>query len=79
MVTIANLIIGKNYNYSQVEQVEQELADTISLGYLYNEYGENVCGMGAIHLRNKNTNLDIWFILDGTRGEEYVYKLVYKE
>ena len=65
-----NYIVGENYRYSGIPQ---ESTDDIEV----NEYGPDLIGMNAIHLREHETNTNIWFIWEGLT-DEAMFKCVYK-
>lgn len=66
-----NYIVGKNYRYSEIPE---ESTDEIEV----NDYGSDYFGQNAIHLREYETDTDVWFIWDG-QANEGIFKCVYNK
>ena len=66
-----NYVVGKNYRYSEIPE---ESTDEIEV----NDYGSDYFGQYAIHLREHETETDVWFIWDG-QANEGIFKCVYNK
>jgi hypothetical protein len=66
--------LNKSYPYQEIEKwVEED--EELSL----TEYGEETIGENFLVMKNDYSADVISFILDGTRGGEYMYKVIYKD
>lgn len=63
-------IVGKDYRYSDLEEFEDKE------GFEFNDYGEELLGKNAIHIRDEKTLIDVWFIFKGMANEG-ILKCVY--
>lgn len=66
-----DFIVGKSYRYSQLPEEDTE-------EYTVSEYGQEFLGQNAIHVRIHESEVDLWFILDGMANEG-IMKCVYNQ
>jgi len=64
-------IVGKDYRFSEIPDEDTEDL-TIS------EYGLQMLGHLAFHIRQHSTETDVWFIYDGYTNEG-IFKCVYNK
>jgi hypothetical protein len=61
--------IGKDYRYSQIPEENTDEIEVLA-------YGSEYLGQHAIHLREHETETDVWFVWDGQTNEG-IFKCVY--
>ena len=64
-----NYTIGKDYRYPEIPKEDTE-------EYTISEYGLELLGQNAIHIRFHATETDVWFVWDGMTNEG-IFKCVY--
>lgn len=60
-------IVGKDYRYSQISEIEKESEE-----FVVHEYGSEHLGQNAIHIRYHKSEIDIWFIWQGLRRSRHL-------
>ena len=66
-----HFIVGEFYNYSRIPKFNTEEIEV-------NIYGEETLGRNAIHIREHESGIDVWFIFIGMK-QEGVYQCVYND
>ena len=76
---ITDFEVGIVYAYSVIEEACSDI-DTDLDNHEVNEFGDELIGKNAIHIRYPENKLiiDVWFIAH-SNGNQFYYKCVYKE
>jgi hypothetical protein len=71
---LSDLVLQKEYHYKDIEDLMEEGETEV------HEYGEEIylrIGTLAIHIRDKDTEIDYWFVFSRYGNGSY-YKFVFK-